>query len=287
MSFVVRKTFALLIALCGLHFSVAAQSPLDQAKEAYASGDYAKALSAADLQVAQYASGEAYLMRADCLQKLGEYNRALDDYDKAKTTGYEGTELHLNRGICKISAQLFESARMDIVTYLQKNEDDAKGYYWLAVVEYMSMENKACQRYIDEAIYLDSNYADAYYLRAANNVDTKKSLLALEDFQKAYNLNPLLNRAKLNMAIIMLDMGQYRSAIELLNELKLEKTDCLAEVLYYHGEALYFKHDMEGACGDWVEAAEMGDADAEGMYKKLCIDKKDKPRFKRRSYFQF
>ncbi|MFN0031141.1 MAG: tetratricopeptide repeat protein [Flavobacteriales bacterium] len=283
----ISSRFVIALALWCTTLHTVAQSPLDQAKEAYAAADYAKALSAADLQIEQQPSGEAYMMRADCLQKLGEYTRALDDYDRAKSMGYEGTEFYMHRGICKISAQLFESARQDLVTYLQKNEADAKGYYWLAVVEYMSMENRACQRYIDEAIYLDSTYAEAYYLRAANYVDTKKNLLALEDFQMAFSLQPALLRAKLNMAVILLDMGQYKSSLEMLTELKAEKSDCLAEALYYHGEALYFKHDMEGACGDWVEAAELGDDDAEAMYKKLCIDKNDKPRFKRRTYFQF
>ncbi len=274
-------------AFFGFCLSIFGQNPLDQAMAAYTIGDYAKALSAADLQVQQHASGEAYMLRANCLQKLDDYGHALDDYDQAKSAGYTGQEFFLFRGICKISMQLFDAAKLDISTYIQKNEEAAQGYYWLAVVEYMTMENKACQRYLDEAIYLDSTYAEAHYLCAANYADQKKNNLALESFQMAYNYKPTLFRAKLNMALILLDMGQYPAAIELLDELKLEKTDCLAEVLYYHGEALYYKHDMEGACGDWVEAAQLGDADAETMYKKLCIDKNDKPRFKRRNYFQF
>jgi tetratricopeptide (TPR) repeat protein len=264
-----------------------AQSPLEQAKEAYALEDYAKALNAADLQVQQHPTPEAFMLRANCLQKLGSYELALSDYNQAKSIGYTAPDLNLNRGICKISMQLFEEARMDLINYVQNSDSDPKGYYWLASLEYMAMENRACERYINEAISIDTTYAEAYYLRAANYADQKKNNMALEDFQKAYALKPELRRAKLNMAIIMLDMGQYRSAMELLDELKLEKTDFVAEVLYFRGEAFYYKHDMEGACGDWVEAAQLGDTDAETMYKKLCIDKKDKPRFKRRNYFQF
>jgi lipopolysaccharide biosynthesis regulator YciM len=111
--------------------------------------------------------------------------------------------------------------------------------------------------------------------------------LALEEFTRAYEINPTMHRAKMNMAVILLGMGQFRNSIELLSELKLENIDFTAEVLYYRGEALYNLHDMEGACGDWVESAEMGDDDAEYNYRKLCIDKNDKPRFKCRSYFQF
>lgn len=266
---------------------IAQNNPLDQAKEAYAAGDYSKALSAADLQIQQQPTPEAYMMRADCLHKLEDYNHALDDYDRAKQQGYPGEDLYLNRGICKISVELYDGARADLMSYLQKNESDPKGYYWLAVIEYMNMENKACQRYIDEAIYLDSTYAEAFYLRAANYADTKKNNLAYEDFSLAYKLNPDLHRAKLNMATLLIDMGRFKYAVEVLSELKLEDPTIIKETLYYRGEAMYNMHDMEGACGDWVEAAEMGDEDSEDMYKRLCIDKNDKPRFKRSSYFQF
>jgi tetratricopeptide (TPR) repeat protein len=173
------------------------------------------------------------------------------------------------------------------MTYIQRNENDPKGYYWMATVEYMNMENRASLRYLDEALWRDSTYADAYYLRAANYADQKKVNLALEDFQLAYELDPTMHRAKMNMGIILLDMGRFRSAIEVFSELKLENIEYTAEVLYFRGEALYNLHDMEGACGDWVESAEMGDNDAEFNYRKLCIDKNDKPRFKRRTYFQF
>jgi tetratricopeptide (TPR) repeat protein len=277
----------LVIAILLSSLFVAGQSALDQANEAYAAGKYEVALSNAQIAVAQHASPEALFCRADSYHKLGEFSNALDDYDKAKSAGYSGDMLYLNRGICKISMALFESAKVDLITYLQRNEDDPKVYYWLATAEYLMMETKASLRYIDEAIFRDSLYAEAYYLRGANYADQKKSNLALEEFRHAYELQPDLHRAKMNMAVILLGMGQNRNAIEMFSELKLENIDFTAEVLYYRGEALYNMHDMEGACGDWVEAAEMGDDDAEYNYRKLCIDKNDKPRFKKRSYFQF
>jgi tetratricopeptide (TPR) repeat protein len=264
-----------------------AQSALDQAKVAYKDGKYDVALSNAHIAVAQHTSPEALFCRADSYQKLGEFSNALDDYDKARSAGYSGDDLFLHRGICKISLSLFESAKADLITYLQRNEEDARIYYWLATAEYMMMETRASLRYINEAIFRDSLYADAYYLRAANYTDQKKMNLALEEFTRAYEINPTMHRAKMNMAVILLGMGQFRNSIELLSELKLENIDFTAEVLYYRGEALYNLHDMEGACGDWVESAEMGDDDAEYNYRKLCIDKNDKPRFKCRSYFQF
>ncbi|MEN9640279.1 MAG: hypothetical protein RLZZ262_2148 [Bacteroidota bacterium] len=275
------------ISICCLPQGVMAQSAYDQAKDLYAAGEYSKALTVVEVDIAQQSTPQMLMLRGDCRHKLGNFAEALDDYDRAKILGYEKDDIYLHRGICKVSLALYESAKIDLTTYLQRQEDDPKGYYWLATIEYMMMENKASLRYLAEAIYLDSAYADAYYLRAANYADQNKMNLAFEDFQSAYALKPAENRAKMNMAVIMMDMGQFKSAAEMLSELRLENIDFKAEVLYYRGEALYHLHDMEGACGDWVEAANLGDTDAEGNYRKLCIDKKDKPRFKRRQYVQF
>jgi tetratricopeptide (TPR) repeat protein len=263
------------------------QSAYDQALEYYAAGKYELAMTTVELDIVEKATPEMLMLRADCRHKLGHFAEALEDYDRAKILGFEKDELYLNRGICKTSLALYESAKIDLSNYMQRHEEDARGYYWLATIEYMMMEHKASLRYLSEAIFLDSTYADAYYLRAANYADQNKMNLAFEDFQMAFELKPTEHRSKLNMAIIMLDMGQFKNAMELLSELRLENLDFKAEVLYYRGEALYNLHDMEGACGDWVEAANLGDTDAESNYRRLCIDKKDKPRFKRRLYVQF
>ncbi|MBL0315569.1 MAG: tetratricopeptide repeat protein [Flavobacteriales bacterium] len=281
------KNLHLSIFLIVTAFNADAQSALEQAMASYQSGEYEKALSNVEIAVSQHASPDALMLRADCLQKLGDYSKALDEYDKAKSSGYAKDDLLINRGICKTTLGLMESARIDLLEYIRRNEEDPRGYYWMGQLEYLNMENKASLRYLDEALWRDSTYADAYYLRAANYADQRKLNLALEDFQEAYVLDPKMHRAKLNIAIIMLDMGQNRNAMEVLSELKLENIDFTAEVLYYRGEALYNIHDMEGAFGDWFEAAEMGYSDAEYNYRKLCIDKHDKPRFKRRTYFQF
>lgn len=286
-----RTIFKILaLATLVLHtcvFDMVAQSAFDQAFKSYSEGDYSVAINTLNIQITQHESPQALMLRGDCYHKLGEFSKALDDYEKARIIGYSKDDLLLNRGICKTSLALYESAKSDLTSYIQHREDDPKGYYWLATIEYLMMENRASLRYIDQVLLIDSTYSDAYYLRAANYADQQKMNLALEDFQEAMRLNPGMHRAKLNIAIILLDMGQNRNAIELLSELRLEDTGFIEEILYYKGEALYNMHDIEGACSDWVEAAQLGDSDAEANYKRLCIDRKGKPRFKRRNYYQF
>jgi lipopolysaccharide biosynthesis regulator YciM len=61
--------------------------------------------------------------------------------------------------------------------------------------------------------------------------ELNKTNLALEDFQSALAYNPRLMRAKFHMAVLLIGMGQYEHALELLSELRLENIDFISEVL--------------------------------------------------------
>jgi tetratricopeptide (TPR) repeat protein len=264
----------------------AAQSPLAIAEQHYESGRYEQAIAAATVALGGENIADAYYCRANSHHKLGHFTEALDDYDRARINGYGSDELYLHRGICKVSLMMYESARIDLMQHLEYHQEDPRSYYWLATIEYMNMENKSSLRYLDEALALDTAYADAYYLRAANMAELNKSNMALEDFQSALQFNPKLLRAKFHMAVLLIGMGQYEHALELLSELRLESVDFISEVLYYRGEVLYYLHDLDGACIDWSESAQLGDRDAQHNHKKVCAEK-GKLKNKKRTYFQF
>lgn len=266
---------------------IPAQDLLEAATAEYNRGKVEDSYAMVNEIVEARPSAQAYMLRGDCLHKMGQLSAALDDYDRARINGYSGEEFPLHRGICKAGIGLYEEAKQDLISYLHEHGDDPRPYYWIGSVEYMMMEQKAALRYLDQAILLDSSYADAFYLRAATSADMGKTLAAFEDFKMAYGLNPELHRAKMYMAAMLIDLGNYQQAVELLSELKSIKTDFAAEVLYYRGHALFNLHDLDGACNDWVEAAQLGDADAEASYKKGCRDKSGVPRIKKRSYVQF
>jgi len=274
------------VLICLFAFGVIGQSPLELAKQNYLAGRYEEALASAAVAVSLERSPDALFMRGSAHHKLGHYTEALDDYDRARIAGSIDDEIFLNRGICKVSLLMFESARLDLMQYLEYHPEDARSYYWLATIDYMNMENKSSLRYLDEALAIDSTYSDAYYLRAANMAELKKMNLALEDFQSALYFNPKQQRAKLNMAVILIGMGQYDNALEMLSELRLENVDFLSQVLYYRGETLYYLHDLDGACADWNDSAELGDRDAQKNHKRVCAER-GKLKNKKRTYFQF
>ncbi|MFM7729287.1 MAG: tetratricopeptide repeat protein [Flavobacteriales bacterium] len=251
-----------------------AQSPINIAKEHYSAGRYEQAIQAATVAIGGETSAEAYFCRANARHKLDLFSEALDDYDRARMNGYSNDELYLNRGICKVSLKMYDLARLDLMHYLEYNNQDARPYYWLATIDYMNLENKPSLRYLEEALAIDSTYADAYYLRAANMVELKKNNIAIDDFQMALQYDSKMHRAKFHMAVLLTEMGQYDHALELLSELRLESIDFISEVLYYRGEVFYYLHDFDGACKDWKASADMGDKDAQQNHKRVCADKR-------------
>ncbi|MDZ4750814.1 MAG: hypothetical protein SGI87_04285 [Flavobacteriales bacterium] len=264
-----------------------AQMSLRDAENAYKSARYGEAKSILDSLLLVSQDADSYMLRADCLHKEESYQAALADYDRAALFGYKRDDLYLNRGVCKSSLHMYDEARLDLMTYLARHENEAAPYYWIGVVEYMTMQNRAAIRYLDEAIFLDSNYTAAYYLRGAAFVEQGKNLLAMEDFTESYRLDPELLRAKFHIALLYMDMGQDAKAIETLSELKLEDTEYLTEILYYRGLAMFNLHDLDGACNDWVDASAMGDEEAEYSYRHVCLKKDGRPKLKKKHYVEF
>ncbi len=285
-TFIFVKTPALII-LALFPALLLGQSTLEQNLTLYREGQFETALRNLDSIILHQPSGENYFLRADCKHKLKNFSGALTDYDAAKMKGYAGPDIFLHRGICRVSMQMLSGAREDLNSYLGFNEKSSKAYYWLGVADYMEVENFASIEKLDMAIMLDSAYAEAYYLRAANYAEIRKFNKALADYSSALKCSPDLYQAKLNMARVYLETSNYQSAEELLSELRLEPVDFIAEVYYYRGEARYRLKDEEGACKDWREASNMGDSDAKESFDSVCLNRDGKPKYKKQTYFEF
>lgn len=281
------KPFVHLVSFLLCCNQLIAQNGLENNLQLYRAGEYEKAIANLDSLIFLYPTAEHYFLRADCKHKLKNFSGALTDYDAAKMKGYAGTELFLHRGICRVSLQMLSGAREDLNTYIGFNERSAKAYYWLGTADYMEVENYASIEKLDVAIMLDSAYAEAYFLRAANYAELRKYNKALSDYGAALTYSPQLYQARLNMARVYLETSNYQSAEEILTELRLEPIDFISDVYYYRGEARYRMKDEEGACKDWKEAAIEGDPDAKESYDAVCLNRDGKPKYKKQTYFEF
>ena len=73
--------------------------------------------------------------------------------------------------------------------------------------------------YFLQAIYLDTNYVDAYLSLAGVYGQTKKSNLAVEYYEKALRKDSSATKVfKLTLAINLAGMGNFKRALEVIND---------------------------------------------------------------------
>ncbi len=95
---------------------------------------------------------------------------------------------------------------------------------------------------------------------------------AIQDFNKAIEINPQLAEAYLNRGNAKDDLQDYSGAIQDYNK-AIEINPQLAEAYLNRGNAKYRLNDKSGACLDWSKAGELGHMRAYDNIKLFCNSK--------------
>jgi len=126
--------------------------------------------------------------------------------------------------------------------------------------------------YLNEAIKLRPDLAEAYNNRGNAYGDLGQHQRAIEDYNEAIRLNPHYANAYNNRGYTYSDLGQHQQAIEDYNEairLKPENTSA------YHnrGQAYFIQGNKELGCRDAQKACELGECKLleDAKSKKDCL----------------
>ena len=223
-----------------------------------------------------------YVGRANQYDSLGEYEKAIKDYDKALQIKEEA-KTYFYRGASKFRQQITPEKELTNPSVIL---DD-----------------------YNKSIELDPNNFHAYKFRGElRHFYLNDDKGAIDDFKKVLELNPdekLISYVSL--ANLLDDAGNYDEAISLYGEVLLKDSDFYPA--YYHrgfaksihgdfegaildfnktleldpykdpeesdvyrerGKAKKELGDLKGACEDWKKAAELGDKDAAVLIKEHC-----------------
>ena len=159
---------------------------------------------------------------------------------------------------------------------LKLTDDHAPAYYHLGNFEYSEYRNKSALKAYNQAIYLNSVYRDALYMRSAVYYEMGDYKKALMDIDHVLEIDPNLHQALMNKAIIFLAVEQYANAAEILKEINPELTDNPSDYYYYLGEAQYFGGSKEDACAAYTEASKLGDEEAKEIYERFCLTNEER-----------
>ncbi len=125
---------------------------------------------------------------------------------------------------------------------------------------------------LNKAISLQSDYKEAYYVRALCESELKKYPLALADFNKVISIDPDYKDAYLNRAFYVKEKtGDYEGAVEDYNKyIELNKGNNNAFAYDNMGFAKFKMNDLTGAMNDVMISIKL-DAKNSYAYKNRAL----------------
>ena len=218
-------------------------------------------------------NAEAYNNRGNAYAKgLKQYERAIQDYNKAIQLNPNDERAYNNRGISYRNLKQYERAIQDYDKAIQLNPNLYQAYNNRGnAYGNLGQYERAIQDY-NKAIQLNPNYAEAYNSRGFTYYIMKKYDLAFKDANKALQLNSNLAECYDTRGCIYLAMKNYDKALADFN-----KALSIMEhpVIYVNrGETYYYLKNYEKAFADLNKAIELG-LEGENLgevlyYRGLC-----------------
>ncbi|MEW2921265.1 MULTISPECIES: tetratricopeptide repeat protein [Flavobacteriaceae] len=132
----------------------------------------------------------AYFNRGFLHILLGNYSKAVNDFDKSTELNPEDYDGYFFRGIAKLELKNYESAIEDFNQSIELNDSINDNYYHRGRSFYKLKKYGEAIEDFDRAIQLNASNFRAYSSRASAYFKIQNQKKALSDFDKAIELNP-------------------------------------------------------------------------------------------------
>ncbi len=201
-------------------------------------------------------NAEEYVRRGLEAQRQGDYEQAIQYYDKAINQKPHFANAYNNRGVAYGSKGDFDHEIQDYTKAIELNPNYAKAYYNRGVAYKDKGDFDQAIQDFNEAIKLNPNYAYAYNNRGVaygNKDDLDK---AIQDFTKAIDLNPQLAGAYYNRGVIFGNKGDFERAIQNYTK-AIELSPNYVEAYNNRGNAYSDKGELDQAIQDFNEAIKL------------------------------
>ncbi len=155
----------------------------------------------------------AYHNRGYAKSKLGIFDEAIRDYDKAIELTPNATKIYNSRGIAKAKLGRYEEAIKDFEKVIELDPNDAIAYNNRGTAkDKVGRVDEAIRDY-NKVIELDPNDADAYYNRGYAKLELTRYKEAIKDFDKAIELDPNNTAAHNNREVAKKELGSSDETI--------------------------------------------------------------------------
>ena len=217
---------------------------------------------------------EAYYNRGNAYHGKDKYDCAIQDYDKAIELEPDYAKAYGNRGNAYHGKGEYDHAIQDFDKVIEINPDDTKAYSNRgSTYNAIGKHGRAIQD-CDKAIELNPDYAEAYGNRGNAYHGKGEHDRAIQDYDKAIELNPDDAKAYGNRGNAYHGKGEHDRAIQDYDK-AIELEPDYAGAYDNRGIAYYDKGDNDRAIQDYDKAIELKPDDAEA-YSNRGIAYSDK-----------
>ena len=197
-----------------------------------------------------------YYNRGNAYCELKQYEKGVEDYNKAIEINPNCVEAYNNRGNAYCELKQYEKAIKDYTRTIALNPEDAVVYYNRGNAYHeLNQHEKAIDDYT-KTIELNPKYAKAYINRGNAYCELKLHEKAIEDYNKAIELNPKDAGAYNNRGKTYCELEEYEKAIKDCDR-AIEHNPNLAEAYYNRGNAYRNLERHEKAITDYNKAIEL------------------------------
>jgi len=164
-----------------------------------------------------------YIYRGIAKIELGDYEGAIEDYDKAIELNGEMKTSYFNRGIVKGKLGDYEGEIEDYNKAIELDGEDADAYYNRGIAKKNLKDYEGAIEDYDKAIELNDEFTKAYLNRGNAKYDLGDSQGAIDDYNKAIELDSEDAKAYYNRGIAKGELGDEQGALE--DKLKAEELE--------------------------------------------------------------
>lgn len=155
---------------------------------------------------------EAYTNRGTVKVALGQHNDAIADYDQAIRINPHDAQAYYNRGTAKGLLGRHDDAVADYDQAIRINPHDAQTYTNRGTIKAaLGRHDDAIADY-DQAIHINPQIAEIYYNRANAKDVLGRHEEAIADYKEAVRINPQYAEAYCNKGIAHIAIAEYQKA---------------------------------------------------------------------------
>lgn len=220
--------------------------------------------------------GSYYLGK--CHQELGDYNLALECFERAKKTDVEEFDIGMDIAETKRMNGDIEGALENIKTFSQLHGNNAELYYqWGRCLDDLGEYQDALSKY-EQSLKIDPNHIKTLFRMAFNYDMDGEDEKAIEYYEMCTNLKPTHKNAYINLGILYEDTGKYDDAVYCFEAvLDAEPTNERAALFLKDAKsssAMYYDEEISKKQGKESEVLNIPISDFElSVRSKNCLEK--------------